>query len=257
MCPSSNTQLAALTHLVTISRKETSKKHKQNMTSTFAHAQLAQPTNNNASRSAYNNYQVDDEPDIVVPTASAQILPTTDAVPTAPTAPTYNSAEAVTTTAVATPYVPGKPTIATTPNDVHSTNYSNNNTTTTTTTGTSTSITTVPATSSASEIEVAAVLAAMKQRRKANQAFAATTGALAGLIVLGPLGAALGGLTAHAITKGTGRAVENRVRKQFYLTQQQGVVATPVNRAAVRASRTPSRPHHRRNVRIHRGHSVV
>uniref|UniRef100_A0A7S1D399 Uncharacterized protein n=1 Tax=Cyclophora tenuis TaxID=216820 RepID=A0A7S1D399_CYCTE len=188
------------------------------MTQTFA---VAHPVNqHNGIKSAYNNYQAD-EPDIVVPTASAQVLPAFGSSPAPSPYSPYSISDAVATTAVATPYTPGKPTIATTPTPI-------NTNSTTSATG---AITTIPAASSPAQ-DVRLRLARMKQRRKANQALAATSGAIAGLIVLGPLGAALLGFTAHSVAKVTGRAAENRVRRRYYLAQQQGVVATPVNAAS-------------------------
>jgi len=55
----------------------------------------------------------------------------------------------------------------------------------------------------------------MKTARKHGQVWAATSGAVVGLVVLGPLGAVAGGIAAHQVTKHAGRANERRVRKKL------------------------------------------
>eukprot|EP00540_Astrosyne_radiata_P002895 CAMPEP_0116848236 /NCGR_PEP_ID=MMETSP0418-20121206/14881_1 /TAXON_ID=1158023 /ORGANISM="Astrosyne radiata, Strain 13vi08-1A" /LENGTH=102 /DNA_ID=CAMNT_0004479777 /DNA_START=294 /DNA_END=602 /DNA_ORIENTATION=+ len=62
----------------------------------------------------------------------------------------------------------------------------------------------------------------MKRTRKANQAIAATAGTVAGLVVLGPIGAVVGGIAAHTVTKATGRHCEHRIRSKNTLKNQRG-----------------------------------
>ena len=230
---------------------------------------------NNLTRSAYNNnnnnYNDATEPDIVVPTTSAHAAEPEIHVPTASAhvLPAYgesstfspivtssnsnnNNNNAINTSAVATVYKPEKPTVTTT---------------TLPATATTTTInTTIPA--SHEELSQAAThqqarvirrLARMKENRKARQAVAATTGAVAGLIVLGPVGAFIGGFAMHSVVKTSGRAAERRVRNHYFPNHHHrtrttttrtttAAVATPVNAAAAAAAhQRPTRRNHIRH----------
>lgn len=229
-----------------------------------------QDINGNA-RSAYNNYALD-EPEIVIPTAPAQPLPAfgnspapingsfdnaPGVVPTAPaqvlpafgdsTTPISNSV--VNTSVVANEY---KPTVAAVPPP----------STTTTTTTTYIIPPSDNANYSGSNSAVAQRLARMKEHRKGRQALAATTGAVAGLILLGPLGAAVGGLAAHAAVKTSGRAAERRVRKKHNINRRGNstiptTTATLVGTTESTTTETETTTGNGQQVPIHRGHSVV
>ena len=210
----------------------------------LAIAQYApQDTRSNLNRSAYNHNDAD-EPDIVVPTASAHVLPASGE--SSPISSSNNN-NAVNTSAVATVYKPEKkPTTSPA--------------TTTTTTTTTTTITTIPASHPQAQqaVVVARRLARMKENRKARQAVAATTGAVAGLIVLGPVGAVIGGIAMHSAVKTSGRAAERRVCNHYFpnhhhhrttTTRTTTAVATPVDAAAAAAvaGRQPTRRNHVRH----------
>mmetsp|Transcript_3554 Transcript_3554/g.6055 ORF Transcript_3554/g.6055 Transcript_3554/m.6055 type:complete len:232 (-) Transcript_3554:291-986(-) len=204
----------------------------------FAEAELLGPT-----RSAF----LHNRPAIstVVPSANAQVLRGGPAISTvsrsaysnsmAPATATQVTQSTVATSVVATPFAAAKPLTGPLPPPTRP--PPNNNTATVTgEDGTTTTVTTYPASApTESDAAMAVRLARMKQRRKGRQVVAATTGAVTGLVVFGPIGAAVGGIVAHTVVKGTGRAVERRVRKQHEASQK-GVEATPVNDAAIAAS---------------------
>eukprot|EP00540_Astrosyne_radiata_P014957 CAMPEP_0116832984 /NCGR_PEP_ID=MMETSP0418-20121206/6190_1 /TAXON_ID=1158023 /ORGANISM="Astrosyne radiata, Strain 13vi08-1A" /LENGTH=183 /DNA_ID=CAMNT_0004462395 /DNA_START=29 /DNA_END=580 /DNA_ORIENTATION=- len=144
------------------------------------------------------------EQEVVVPSASAQVLPPFEAAHAAATPSPANYTATATTTA--TPIYWNE-------ND---NNYNTQNIPTTTSNPTPnvTVATTVHPASQSAQVERR--LARMKHHRKARQAMAATTGVVAGLIVFGPIGAVIGGITLHTITKSAGRARERHVRQAHY-----------------------------------------
>uniref|UniRef100_A0A7S1GLN3 Uncharacterized protein n=1 Tax=Cyclophora tenuis TaxID=216820 RepID=A0A7S1GLN3_CYCTE len=209
------------------------------MAQTFAVAQYVAPVNDDNGSSAYNNCRVY-EADTVVPTASAHLLPSFGESPSPASFRTAQAVAttAVATTAVATPYnAPENPT-------THTESVTATAAPIVTATSDNSNISVTPADDSSPRSDVDVRLARMKRRRKTNQALAATSGVIAGMIVMGPFGAALLGFAAHSVTKWAGRAAESRVRSRHFLNQQRGVVATPINEAAVSAtSRQTSTQH--------------
>ena len=82
----------------------------------------------------------------------------------------------------------------------------------------------------AEQKEVDERLKRMKTSRKTGQRFAAASGAVVGLVALGPLGAAVGGVAAHQIAKHSGRARERRARRKL---EGKIVQDVPILRAAL------------------------
>uniref|UniRef100_A0A7S1CZ02 Glycine zipper domain-containing protein n=1 Tax=Cyclophora tenuis TaxID=216820 RepID=A0A7S1CZ02_CYCTE len=68
---------------------------------------------------------------------------------------------------------------------------------------------------------VAKRLDRMKRGRQCGSAAAATTGAVAGMVVLGPIGAVAGALVGHQVTNKACKANERRVRKKEIKKQKQ------------------------------------
>lgn len=56
----------------------------------------------------------------------------------------------------------------------------------------------------------------MKERRVTAQVAAGTAGAVGGLIVLGPIGAIVGGVVANKVTKAVAKKRETRIKDQYY-----------------------------------------
>eukprot|EP00540_Astrosyne_radiata_P011940 CAMPEP_0116850194 /NCGR_PEP_ID=MMETSP0418-20121206/16020_1 /TAXON_ID=1158023 /ORGANISM="Astrosyne radiata, Strain 13vi08-1A" /LENGTH=205 /DNA_ID=CAMNT_0004482055 /DNA_START=24 /DNA_END=641 /DNA_ORIENTATION=+ len=190
------------------------------MTQTFAVAQYVGPVPG----------QKDPETTGGVPTAAAQVLPAFGASPDSLAAgETHQSPNVVTTPAVAST-VPSFDAVSG-DHDNNANNHADNNNndsssggTTTpaasnTATVTTTTITRVerPGTTTTTTLptDIQERLRRMKQNRRGRQVVAAATGAVVGLFVLGPIGAAALGIAAHTATKYGGRARENRIRRRY------------------------------------------
>lgn len=164
------------------------------MAQTFAIAQLVGPDADPTSKEQKHDGTI-----VVPPTAPAQVLPPFGE---SPNALAVGEEAPVSTAAVAT--IAGRSSSLLQPSG-----NNNNGSTTTTTTY---SVTPVSTATSSLPTHVQDRLVRMKNRRKAGQFMGTTAGTVAGLVVLGPFGAILGGFGAHLVIKGAGRARERRVR---------------------------------------------
>mmetsp|Transcript_17341 Transcript_17341/g.40249 ORF Transcript_17341/g.40249 Transcript_17341/m.40249 type:complete len:237 (+) Transcript_17341:29-739(+) len=218
----------------------------QNVPANNEQSIVVPPTNTSSSSSPQDLLSLDTPtapatPTAIVPTATpvyygAEPAPVDPTIPVAqgPTyddfltaSPTESAAVVPSSTTVTSPSLLDDPnqgnsqpnTLTTADNSNNQTTAPTTNTTTTTTIGVASTTTN---TNSTIPKNVQTRLHNMKRNRQANQAIAATAGTVAGLVVLGPIGAVVGGVAAHSITKAAGRHREHKIRNQYSPTRQRG-----------------------------------